>query len=89
MIITALQIPIGPGYRHRRKNMEPSKTLDEFLKELYLKVDPALDQLPYTPEFEWMYQTFQQRSAEPWDRNRFFKRLTNLRKNGELPRKKQ
>lgn len=60
---------------------------DELLKLLYRRVDRALDQLPYTDEFEWMYGTFQQSTGETDDRNSFFRRLTNLRKSGKLPKK--
>jgi hypothetical protein len=56
--------------------------------ELYSQVDSAVDQLPYTEQFDWLYDEFCKMAGEPIKKSHFFRLLTNLRKTkGGLPRK--
>lgn len=58
------------------------------VQRLYLDVDLAVDQLPYTVEFDWMLSEFNTQNSTSVPEVEFFRRLTNLRKKGGLRRKK-
>jgi len=56
--------------------------------ELYSQVDSAVDQLPYTDEFDWLHDEFCKETEKQIPKSQFFRWLTNLRKTkGGLPRK--
>jgi hypothetical protein len=61
---------------------------DELLVSVYARQGRTLDDLPYTPQFEAIYQTMVGGDqAEPAvTRQALFHRLHNLRKAGKLPR---
>lgn len=58
---------------------------DGLLMKLYSEVGVALDALPYTEQFDRLYSMFAERYPE-WSKADVFRRLTNLRKQGVLPR---
>lgn len=58
---------------------------DQRLIEQYEKTGRTLDALPYTPEFEAMYQSLAA-GGDRRERREIFHRLHNLRKASRLPR---
>lgn len=70
----------------RPQRMPPE---DEALIRLYGEQPTALDALPYTPEFEQLFQQYADRMHVPdnqQSRHDVLMRLLNLRKAGRLPR---
>lgn len=58
---------------------------DARLIDLYTRLGTPADRLPYSEEFERMYQALQQ-AGDRRDRREVYLRLLNLRKAGRLPR---
>ncbi len=59
---------------------------DELLISVYTRQGRTLDDLPYTPEFEAIYEAITGGGEPPVTRQSLFHRLHNLRKAGKLPR---
>jgi len=59
---------------------------DELLIAVYQKQGRTLDDLPYTPQFEVIYEAIAGGDAPAVSRQAIFHRLHNLRKAGKLPR---
>ncbi len=57
-------------------------------RELEIAVEMAhsslvpIDQLPYTPEFDRLYQAYTNRLGRPVTQSHFWRALTNVRKKG-------
>jgi hypothetical protein len=66
-------------------NAPPISPEDQRLIDAYLRVRRAVDDLPYTPEFEQILQEIGAPHT-PESRHDIFKRLLTLRKMGRLPR---
>jgi hypothetical protein len=59
----------------------------ELLIKLYEKIGRTADDLPYTPQFEQMYEPYIAQHADPKPtRAETWRHLLNLRKAGKLPR---
>ncbi len=56
------------------------------LADCYLQHGVAADQLPYTEEFEQLYEDVQRRTSSTLTRAEFWRLLANARKRGALPR---
>jgi hypothetical protein len=56
------------------------------LAECYRHQGVAADQLPYTQEFERLYEEVQRRTGAVLTRAAFWRLLANARKRGALPR---
>lgn len=54
---------------------------------LYMQVVACVDQLPYTGDFDLLYEGLRNKLSSPISKNEFWRCLTNLRKAKELPRK--
>jgi hypothetical protein len=57
------------------------------LCDLYAEANRTLDDLPYTPEFDDLYQQFCEETALDTDRHSVWKALCNCRKARRLVRK--
>ena len=57
------------------------------LSELYAEANRALDDLPYTEEFERLYSQFLMRAGVSLERHYVWKALCNARKASKLVRK--
>jgi len=58
---------------------------DQLLIDLYLRSGLPADQLPYTDEFEYIYDQLRQ-AGDTRSKQAVYLRLLNLRKSGRLPR---
>jgi catechol 2,3-dioxygenase-like lactoylglutathione lyase family enzyme len=59
----------------------------QILIDLYQQVGRTADDLPYTPDFEQIYNAYSTEHAEPQPtRREVWRHLLNLRKGGKLPR---
>jgi hypothetical protein len=56
------------------------------LADCYRQQGVAADQLPYTEEFERLWEEVQRRTGAVLTRTEFWRLLTNGRKRGALPR---
>ena len=56
------------------------------LAEEYERCGLAADRLPYTDEFEALYQSVTTRTGAPLARSEMWQLVTNARKRGALPR---
>jgi hypothetical protein len=65
---------------------EPEKDL---IRHEYSELKEAVDALPYTDSFEVLFSHVCQRTGCTITRSDFWRRLANMRKNQELPRKTQ
>lgn len=63
----------------------PLPDADERLVSVYARAGRTLDDLPYTPDFEDIYQRLGEHGDDR-SRQEIFRRLHNLRKAGRLPR---
>jgi hypothetical protein len=59
----------------------------DLLCDLYAEANRTLDNLPYTEEFEHLYQEFRHRTGVETDRHSVWKALCNRRKARRLVRK--
>jgi hypothetical protein len=59
----------------------------ELLGELYNRTRKTVDDLPYTEEFERLYESFLQRSGLNMTRHDFWRALASQRKASRLVRK--
>lgn len=67
---------------HAEQGIPPE---DSLLMRLYAEIGVALDALPYTEQFDQLYERFLENYTN-WSKADVFRRLTNLRKQGMLPR---
>ena len=56
------------------------------LADCYRQHGVTADQLPYTEEFERLYEDVQRRTNSTLSRSEFWRLLANARKRGALPR---
>ncbi len=56
------------------------------LAECYQRQGMAADQLPYTEEFEWLWEEVQRSTGAVLTQAEFWRLLANARKRGALPR---
>jgi len=61
----------------------------QIIADLYAAAQRTVDDLPYTDEFEAMFQTFCSCSGRDITRHEFWKALSNARKASHLVRKKR
>ena len=52
----------------------------EVVKKLYGEITLCVDSLPYTDDFEHMYEEFTASVFRKWSKNEFFVAMTSLRK---------
>ena len=57
------------------------------IAQLYQTIPETVDQLPYTPEFDALYDKFVKRTSSDLDKNQFWRALSNARKASKLMRK--
>ena len=67
-----------------REMWRPSDPEKERLRDLYSQCELTVDRLPYSEEFEAIYQDFGNKSVS---KSELFFALANMRKRKELPRK--
>ena len=67
------------------------QTLDDaerqIIADLYAATDRTVDDLPYTAEFDAMFEQFRSSTGRDISRHEFWKALANLRKASHLVRK--
>lgn len=60
---------------------------DRFLIQLYSRQSVPLDRLPYTTEFENLFALYVEQSCRKITRNEVWRRLVQIRKAKQLPKK--
>ena len=66
-----------------------SAAIKALVADLYSKVQRTVDDLPYTDEFEALYEQFIVRSGMSMTRHDFWKALAGCRKQSRLIRKRR
>jgi hypothetical protein len=66
-----------------------AKSHKEMLVELYERTRKTVDELPYTEEFERLYESFLQRSGLNLNRHGVWRALSSCRKASLLARKQR
>ena len=59
----------------------------QIIADLYAATDQTVDNLPYTDEFDAMFEQFRSSTRRDIGRHEFWKALANLRKASHLVRK--
>ena len=66
---------------------ESGLTQDDYrLRDAYVKIGIPLDRLPYTPDFDRLYEEYTKAVKHKVPKAQVYRRLSNLRKCGQLPR---
>ncbi len=76
-------ISVSNAHVKETQMWKPSDTEKDKLREFYEDCSVAVDQLPYTEEFEQLFQKL----GIDVSRNELFRVLGNMRKRRELPKK--
>jgi hypothetical protein len=64
-----------------------SRAHKAMLVDLYKRTRKTVDELPYTEEFERLYESFLQRTGLALNRHQTWRALSSCRKGSLLPRK--
>lgn len=77
-----------PG-RERGAWVDLDETSRKILVELYAAADLTVDALPYTADFDWMSDAFNQATGLNLTSHDFWRALSSARKTSQLPRKQR